>query len=403
MIEKILPYKAVLKRLLPAPVRRAIKSWLGWRRMETLIRQRRPRGDLEWGVNMIGAVNGASGLSEGSRGTALGLREAGIPTRVWDFEAAKGAEAAKEPPYRVNLVHANPNQLPELVYRIPAELWTGCYNIGFWVWEQEQLPEEWVRYMPLFDEIWMPSGFSAAAIRRGGTLPVHVVPHIVAPEYDPAWDRKRWGLPEDLFLVLVAFDCDSCVERKNPAGAVRAFCRAFSPEEPVGLVVKARNMTRELEVEFRSLLEGRENVYFFREDYPKTAVNSLIRAADVYLSLHRAEGFGLILAEAMYLGTPVVATDWSGNRDFMDAETACAVDARLVPLEQDIPPYKRGSRWAQPDEQQAAQYLRRLYEEPALRQRLTERAKARVSGELSAETVSQIIKERMEDLRARLG
>ncbi len=396
IVERLIPYKRTLKRFIPAGMRERIKFMAVSRRFRRIVRKRAPRNDLPFGVNMVGAVGGASGLSEASRGVLAGLREAGVPVSVWDFEAQ--GERAPEL-YRINVIHANPNQLPELLFVLPEEQWTGCYNIGFWVWELGRIPEEWTKYLPLFDEIWTPTAFSAAAIKRSCEVPVHVIPHLVEPVCDPAWDRKRWGLPEDLFLVLIAFDCDSSVERKNPEGAVRAFCKAFSdPSEPIGLVVKARNMTAELEAGLKEMLGGREHVYVFTEDYPKAAVNSLVQASDVYLSLHRAEGFGLILAEAMYLGTPVVGTDWSGNREFMDSGTACLVEAELVELERDYPPFRKGSRWASPNEDQAAEYLRRLYEDRTYREGTAERARAAVREKLSLAATSAQIKARMEAL-----
>ena len=401
LIEKLLPYKKLVKHLVPLPVWERVKSWAVKKRICGIAQHKEIDAGLPWGVNLFGDVGGASGLSEASRGVAAGLQGAGAPVGVYDI-SADGAVIDKAAPYQINLIHTNPNQLQGLLYRLPKEQWPGRWNIGFWVWEQEKLPEEWERFLPLFDEIWTPSQFSAAAIRRSGAERVYVMPHVVEPECDPNWDRKRWGLPEDLFLVLIAFDCDSVIERKNPEGAIRAFCEAFRLGEPVGLIIKVRNLTEDAERKLRTLLAGRDHVYLLQEDYPKAAVNSLIRMSDVYLSLDRAEGFGLILAEAMYLGTPVVATDWSGNVDFMDESTACMVKAELISLEKDVLPFRRGSRWAQPDEHQAARYLRELYEKPELRRQIAQRARASVERKLSVQAVSEMIKKRMEQLHGEL-
>lgn len=400
MIERLIPYKEALKRFIPAGIREQVKFSVVRRRFRKIAGERAPREDLPFGVNMAAPIGGGTGLSEASRGVLAGLQNAGVPVNVWDFDREEENVSQLR---RINLIHANPNQLPELLFSLPERQWESCYNIGFWVWELERIPREWTRYFALFDEIWTPSEFSAAAIRRDCPLPVYVIPHLVEPVCDPEWDRTRWGLPEDVFLVLVAFDCDSVVERKNPLGAVRAFLRAFpNPSEPVGLVIKARNMTEELSAQLKGLLAGRERVYIFPEDCSKAAMNSLVREADVYLSLHRAEGFGLIIAEAMYLGTPVVATNWSGNTEFMSKDTACLVDAELMELTRDYPPFRRGSRWARPDEGQAAEYLRRLYEDRAYREGMAERAGAAVRERLSLKAISGLIKTRMDDLRGEM-
>lgn len=399
VIEKLLPYKAVLKRCIPAPVRERVKVQLVRKRIQKIAGHNKVEKERSFGVNVFGSVSGASGLSEASRGVVACLREAGIPVSIWDV-ANNVQNAEKAAPYAVNLMHVNPNQLPELLYTIPEKQWEGRYNIGFWVWEQENLPNEWRTFLPLFDEIWTPSEFSAAAIRRATNLPVIVVPHVVAPVYDEMFDRKAFGLPDDVFLALLAFDCNSVVERKNPVGAIKALDIAFPEEKDrVGIIIKARNMPDKMREELLKQLHGWKNVFFLTGDYSKKEMNSLIRVSDIYVSLHRAEGFGLILAEAMYLETPVIATNWSGNTEFMDETVACMVNADLVELKQDYPPFKKGSRWAEPDIRQAAKYVRQLYQEPTLRKKLAARARSRIQHKLSVEEISRIVKERMEIIR----
>lgn len=380
-------------------MREKLKLQLVEGRIRTIAEHHKVQKGLPFGVNVFGAVSGASGLSEASRGVVACLREADIPVSIWDV--AGHVQSAKEgAPYAVNLMHVNPNQLPELLYTIPEKQWEGRYNIGFWVWEQEILPDEWRDFLTLFDEIWTPSEFSAVAIRRATNLPVIVVPHAVTPAYDETFDRKEFGLPDDMFLVLLAFDCNSVVERKNPIGAVKALNIAFSGEKNhVGVIIKARDMPEKMRAELLERLPGWKNVFFLSDNYPKKVMNSLIRVSDIYVSLHKAEGFGLILAEAMYLGTPVVTTNWSGNTEFMDETVACMVNAELVELGQDYPPFKKGSRWAEPDIRQAAKYIRQLYQEPELRKELAARARGRVQQQLSVEKISKIVKERMEIIR----
>lgn len=402
MMGNVLRYKKFLKRIIPQKTRIQIKTWVGCRLTEKIAARRDLPKECPWGVNLYGDISAASGLAEAARGTQRGTERAGVALCVKDMAEESGLRDVA--PYKVNLIHTNPNLMSELLFKIPKEQWMGRYNIGFWMWEQEELPEEWSGFFPLFDEVWTASEFCASAIRKSCKLPVTLIPHIVEPVCDTACDRAALGLPEDVFLFLTMFDNDSISERKNPWGAIKAFQLAFEGKnEKVGLVVKARNLDDKTREELLERLRGCPNVWLLEGDYPKKTINSLIRMSDVYVSLHRSEGFGLVMAEAMYLGTPVIATNWSANTEFMDQETACMVDAEMVELEKDILPYRKGSRWADPDLDQAAKYMRRLYTDEAYRDELAGRAKANIRQLLSTERVAKLIEERLAEIKRELG
>lgn len=401
MIEKLLPYKKTLKHFVPRRLRSGLRAQIERRMLIKAEAEHSAAEGRPWGVNLYGALSGASGLAEAARSTQLGLEQAGIPVCARDILTQNGREFLS--PCAVNLIHTNPNHLPELLRQMPSEQWRAGHNIGFWLWEQEQLPEEWIRFFPLFDEIWTASEFCASAFRTSCALPVTVIPHIVEPVCDESCDRAALGLPEDVFLFLVMFDCHSVVERKNPWEAIQAFLRAFGEgQNNAGLVIKARNLDDESRSAIEKTLGGYPRVWLLEGDYSKRQVNSLIRAADVYVSLHRAEGFGLVPAEAMYLGTPVIATNWSASTEFMSEDTACLVDAELVQLERDIPPYRKGSRWAQPDVEQAARYMRRLYEDEEYRTGLAQRAEVYIRERLSAERIAQLLSVRLTEIKGEL-
>lgn len=361
-----------------------------------------PHEQLEWGVSLLGDMHCGSGLGQASRANLQCLRYAGVPTQevpMTDEQLSHFRSTNK-----VMLIHTNPDQLDRICARLPVQQWQGKYVIGEWVWEQEQLPDWWVPYLDLFDEVWTPSDFAAKAIRNVTGKTVRVLPHTVEPQCDDDWNRASFGLPDNLFLCLVAFDYHSVLARKNPDGAIRAFCQAFGGcREQVGLVLKARNTPPEVLAELRHSLRDWPNVFFLTEEYTKTQVNSLIRAVDVYISLHRSEGFGLVLAEAMYLGTPVVATNWSGNTEFMNSDVACMVKASLVTLQKDELPFLKGSRWAEPDIDQAAYYLRKLYDDPCWCAEMTERAKEYIRKRLSVPDVSKQMQEYLSEIREKCG
>ena len=148
----------------------------------------------------------------------------------------------------------------------------------------------------------------------------------------------------------------------------------------------------------REELAGYQNIWLLPEIYTKVEINSLIGLSDAVVSLHRAEGFGLVPAEAMLLGTPVIASNWSSTTEFMDGESACLVDCRLIPIEEDVGPYQKGQRWADPDLKQAAGYMRRLYEEPEYRRRLSENGKRRAEALLGREQAAEKIRARLREI-----
>ncbi|MDR2006295.1 MAG: glycosyltransferase, partial [Acidaminococcales bacterium] len=156
-------------------------------------------------------------------------------------------------------------------------------------------------------------------------------------------------------------------------------------QRDVGLVVKINHPQPAEVAQIKNLLAGHDNVYIIAGTLPKTAVNSLIKCTDAFVSLHRSEGFGLVMAEAMLLKTPVIATNWSANTEFMDGDVACMVDFSLVEVGEDIWPYKKGDRWAEPDVNQAAAYMRKLYEDKRFCARIRRNAYRRITTKFSRE------------------
>lgn len=392
--------KKIIKPLVPANLRRKIRCFQQQLIVKPVIHARHTvtNARYEWGVALIGDMHCGSGLGEASRANSQCLKYAQIPTQEVPMTNEELSEFNS--PYAVMLIHTNPDQLNRVCSLIPKSQWTNRYIIGEWVWEQEKLPDWWLPYIELFDEIWTPSEFAANAIRRVTEKTVRILPHAVEPQFDESWGRSAFGLPDGLFLCLITFDYHSVLARKNPEGAINAFCKAFcNCRTQVGLVLKTRNTPPEILRELRTRLNGWPNVYFLTEDYSKNQVNSLIRAVDVYISLHRAEGFGLVLAEAMYLGTPVVATNWSGNTEFMNSEVACMVDAAPQILQKDELPFLKGSRWAEPDENQAAEFLRKLFDQPEWRTEIAARAKEYISTRLSVQSISEQMDEYLTEIR----
>lgn len=338
-------------------------------------------------VVVAGVFRSASGLGESARLQLAALTSADVPCAIADLSPSLlGSDelplAASVPPVQPGpgslILHVSGPFVPYALGWLGRPIVAEKRVIGFWHWELPRLPREWRVGCRYVHEVWVPSRFVAEAVAADFAGPVRVVPHPISlPEgVDPAPLRRRFG---GAFLAVAMFNMASGFERKNPLAAVAAFRRAFDRDMGARLVVKMLNgqVWPDGERALRAAIADAPNIELVTDTMSRVEVFSLLAAADVALSLHRAEGFGLLAAEAMLLGTPVVATDWSATTDFVNAANACPVPCRLVPA---IDPqgsyHDPNQRWADPDIDAAAQWLRRLREDHALAERLGRTARA---------------------------
>ena len=334
------------------------------------------------GVNLIGYLTAQMGLGQGARLYARALEAGRIPHILLDTNVASpshhddtefSGRLAERPVFATNLVHVNAEQLPRLAAALPAATWNRRRTIGVWLWELADFPREWTGAFRHVDEIWTPSHFTSNAVARISPVPVVTVPYGIVAEADPALGRTFFGLPEGAFLFLTLYDVRSYVERKNPYGAIDAFEKAFGTQHTdVLLVVKALNAGPGEMARLRRRIGSACNIRVLSATLEKRAVHSLIRACDALVSLHRSEGFGLVLAEAMSLGVPVIATGWSANTDFMDGGNSCPVSYHLVDTGGAYVPMRQRQQWADPDLADAAAQMRRLVLEPSFRRRIAQ-------------------------------
>jgi len=220
-----------------------------------------------------------------------------------------------------------------------AAVFEGYRNIGWWPWELAVFPKAWRPYaFELVDEVWASSHFLYDMYKEATAKPVKLVPLAVSVDRMKPYPRKHYGLPEKKFLFLYIFDFNSSVARKNPMATLHAFKQAFQPNDnTVGLVLKTMN-TKPNNPEWQAFIKECQTdnrIQIITETLDRSEVLGLINACDAYVSLHRAEGFGRTLAEAMLLGKPVIATNYSGNVDFMQNELAYPVNFELVNLQKD--------------------------------------------------------------------
>lgn len=295
-----------------------------------------------------------NGLTRGAQLQVDSMKRAGIPICPG---GAGPVDGGAEPGPRSNLVlHSGAPECARLINGLALPP-LSVYPIGYWAWELPDPPRGWKRYQGLVSEIWTPSTFSAESLRRLFDVPVYVVPHRVAPE------PRRIRDPDSIFTVLTMADSRSSFDRKNPIGAISAFRRAFGERSDVRLIVKLIGRSSEVS-ELMSAVGGAPNIEFLTDTLGLDELRALFRRADVLLSLHRAEGFGLPILEAMAHGTPAVATGWSGNLDFMSAHDGILVPYRLVDVRDRAGVYRHRSQWADPDIDYAATALRELANDP---------------------------------------
>ncbi len=276
------------------------------------------------------------------------------------------------------------------------------YRIASWYWELERVPAEWKELASLADEIWAPTPFVAAAMRA--TMPQPVFEMLPAVSAGPVEriSRADLGLAKDDFLFFFMFDMCSEMERKNPLGLIRAFKLAFPGRDPgAALLIKTTRAGADPAswARLQSAAAREQNIILIDELVSRERAYGYVAECDCFVSLHRSEGFGLGLAEAMLLGKPVIATNYSGNLAFMNRDNSSLVDYTMISIAKSGSIYKADNRWADPSEEHAAALMQEMFchRESALAR--AKRAQVELSAKLSLEAAGTRMKTRLQDIR----
>lgn len=252
---------------------------------------------------------------------------------------------------------------PQLYQRAGWHRRAGVHRIAYWAWELDVIPLRWAEIARGVDEIWCPTLFVAEAFRDHVPVPVHQMLPGLELESAPPYSRSELGLAPDHYVFLFVFDLASVMERKNPLALIRAFRAAFPHERDVRLVIKtSRGFLFPGIVNALRAAAGDPRITIIDELMPSPKAQGLIEMCDCFASLHRSEGFGLCLAEAMLRGKPVIGTAYSGNLAFMHEQNSLLVDYTLVPVPGGLPVYREGNHWADPSHDHAVVQLRFAYE-----------------------------------------
>ena len=359
------------------------------------------------GLNMLGHFCYASGLRTSTESLVEGFRRAGGDVALRDVWVQERGDENRHIAYTgleihdTTIIHTQPEPLFDVAYERAglAPRTPRTYRIGYWYWELEKIPPHWQAQADEVDEIWTATKFVADALRQRFDVPVRIImPGLEHPVFEPL-PRSRFGLPEGTFLFLFTFHMASIMERKNPLGLIAAFIQAFGADDTVGLVLKTSfgHMYPEQLAELREAGEG-YNVIIIDDVFTQGEVLALMDVCDSYVSLHRSEGYGLTMAEAMLLGKPVIATAYSGNLDFMSDETSLLVRFELVTLDRDYLPYKAGMRWAHASLDHAAQCMRKVRDDPVWARELGAKAKADLATRMSFEVSGRKVAARLAEI-----
>lgn len=410
IVEKIRP---ILLKIFPQTFLKKVKNILVDRKQKKLLKEGFAPFDPDFypkGVNFIGPLKSQNGLGQSARLLAMLVKETGLSYAFNDYcttqiiardDHSFDKELTDELPYGINLLHLNPFELRMAYLEKGRTLPEHRYNIGYWLWELDTIPPDWIPAIDLVDEIWTPSEYISNNFRKVTDKPVFTHPYYVTAPVLEQCDRAYFGLPDDKFLYLIMYDSNSTRARKNPMGAIEAYKTAFPKEqENVGLIIKINHSSKDDVAVLEKELTGYQNIYFVTQTMEKEEVNSLIKAADVLISLHRAEGFGLVMAEAMLNDTVCVATDYSSNTEFMSHEAACMIGYDLITPEGDTGFYPKGSKWANPHPDEAAMQIKKLYEDPDYYRLKSENGRNYIEKKMCKEELVKQIKERLEQIYA---
>jgi glycosyltransferase involved in cell wall biosynthesis len=366
-----------------------------------------PKVDAVDGVNIYGYFSRWMGLGECARLYANALLASGRAVALYDVDidiphaerdTTMEAYMGRSPSFGWNLIFINPDHWEEALPQFANGASPAGRVIGYWFWELEAFPETWLPALDRVDEIMVSSAFVAEALRKVCGKPVTRVPLPLVVGDDSGLQRCHFGLREDDYVFFCSFDFNSSIARKNPWAVMEAFRQAFPRgDEKVTLLIKSSNGKRHGALFLRMLaMAASDKRIVVRDDMlERPDLQALHRCIDVYVSLHRCEGFGLGMAEAMCIGKPVVATAYSGNMEFMTPDNSCLVDYRMIEIQAGDYPHGTGQQWADPDPAHAASYMRALHQDREWAERIGAQARLDMARDFSVKACMKVLATRL--------
>jgi glycosyltransferase involved in cell wall biosynthesis len=349
-------------------------------------------------VNVIGETTGFTGMSSTVRRYVVALESIGVNVQLFDASHISDATLSRTANPAINIVCCEVASHFAVRSRLGEDFFRGRYNIGIWLWETPTFPNEWYDRFAYYDEIWAPTSFIASVLAPISPVPVVRMPMVLAQELSGSRGdgRRQFAIADNEFVYLFIFNFRSRVQRKNPQAVIDSFKNAFTPTEAARLIVKCSNsdFNQDYFREMKRSAEG-HRISIIDGDSSEREIRNLVAASDCYVSLHRAEGVGLTISDAMAAGKPVIATGWSGNMDFMTVANSYPIRYEMRQLDQNIAHYRAGDVWAEACIQHAAETMRHVFmcrDEAAGR---AERAKEDIQTDYSSAAVGKSLAARL--------
>lgn len=317
------------------------------------------------GVDLYANVLDENGMGNIARGLYTALQTCDIPINVTQFSSLTSHKFPNHYPVNIILGGGESAMLTSVYNNIPPEE----YTIGVWFWELEDY-FPWTESYKYVDEIWCFSQFCYDIFTKFGNKPVYKFTY--GPELNiidvasPHRLQASYNINPHKFTFLYTFDYFGSIDRKNPYATVDAFIEAFGNTDDVQLIIKSMSNGGfgPEEAMFKHYIRNHENIIYINESLPRNELLNLIQLCDCYISLHRSEGLGIGIMEAMYLGKPVIVTAYGGSMEFTDPQCTLLVDYTLQPTMTNLCYYDPIVLWADPNVHTAASYMRYLYEHP---------------------------------------
>lgn len=359
------------------------------------------------GIDVYGYLRAELGVGGAGRLAIAALRTVGVAVSTINDSSTLSRQnfdfaTDNEGKYSTLLMAVNADQLPFKYETLGTDFFKKRHVIGQWFWELEEFPDRNLRSFDLVDELWAPTQFIADSLRAKAPkgLAIHHMPlPLLTPAVASEFFRTDLNLP-DSYMFLFTFDFLSVLKRKNAVGLIDAFCMAFEPNEGPVLVLKTINgdkKMKELE-KLRWHARHRQDIFIIDTYLDTNQTAALMNEADCYISLHRSEGLGLTMAEAMLLGKPVIATAYSGNMDFMTEETAFLVPWSPTKVGQGGEGYPPNCEWAEPNLLQASEYMRQVFKDRQLGVSMGLLAQADLLARFSPEACGERMKNRLQEI-----
>lgn len=358
------------------------------------------------GINVIGHVNGQFGLGKALRLNLKAMETAGINHKVFDYTTTP-KETFLNFKYRINFIQISLNEIDNFLKTTPSAFFENKYSILFLVWESENVAPKFQEIINLFDEIWTASSYCKEVFQKFYNGPITVTPHPVEISVKNTSNKFVSEIyAENRLSFLYIFDFNSSAIRKNPFFLVNVFIEASKRlDNKIELILKTSNSEHHPKdfAKLQNQIKAFENIKLIDDRLSRNDLNNLLNNCNSYISLHHSEGFGLTIAEAMFLGKPTIATNYSGNTEYMNKSNSYLVDSLITPIENPDVHFDKNTIWSNPDFEDSIQKIIAVFLDSENTNIKGLEAKKYISDRLSYKSVGKLMLERIEVISKNYG